>query len=159
MQKTENIFSENKLPALNERIKMLINHYASGSVKLFSEYIKLSSSQKLNRIFNIDKRNGDYPEASTDILLSIANMFSDINMRWLLTGNGDMFLSPKSELTKLQDSNQPCPSCIEKERTIKAKEELISTQLKLINRLEDENESLKAELDCKTHIKKVAQGD
>lgn len=45
-----------------------------------------------------------------------------------------------------------CPNC-------KEKDEHLLTQRKLISRLEDENESLKAELDCKTHIKKVAQGD
>lgn len=90
IEKTENIFSENNLPNINKRIKSLIEYYTNGSVKRFSEMIQLSSSQKLNRIFNIDKRSGQYPEVSSDILLSIANMLSDINTDWLLKGQGDM---------------------------------------------------------------------
>lgn len=89
-EKNENIFSNKPLPAINERVKILVDHYAKGSVKRFSEIINLSSSQKLNRIFNLDKRNNEYPEVSSDILLSIANMLSDINTEWLLTGNGTM---------------------------------------------------------------------
>lgn len=60
MEESENIFSKRPLPAVN------------GSVKRFSEMIHLSSSQKLNRVFNLDRRNNEYPEVSSDILLSIA---------------------------------------------------------------------------------------
>lgn len=110
MEKTENIFSEQKLPDINLRVKTLIDYYTNGSVKRFSELIKLSSSQKLNRIFNIDKRNGEYPEVSSDILISVANMFSEIDARWLLTGQGEMFSSndkfknsqPDNELIEIQ---------------------------------------------------------
>lgn len=49
MQENENILSMNELPPLNLRIKGLIEHYANGSVKKFSEIIQLSSSQKINR--------------------------------------------------------------------------------------------------------------
>ena len=91
MVKSENILSADKLPAINTRIKELIEYYAGGSVKLFSEKINLASSQKLNRIFNIDKRNGEYPDVSSDILIAIANMYSDVDINWILTGNGDMF--------------------------------------------------------------------
>lgn len=94
--KNENIFSNKPLPAINERVKILVDHYAKGSVKRFSEIINLSSSQKLNRVFNLDKRNNEYPEVSSDILLSIANMLSDINTEWLLTGNGTMSKTSRS---------------------------------------------------------------
>ncbi|MEG1499392.1 MAG: hypothetical protein RR333_08245 [Bacteroidales bacterium] len=83
---TENIL----LPPINHRIQKLIKLYAKGSVKKFSEIIGLSSSQKLNRIFNIDIRNQQYPIASIDIITAIANMFSSISMDWLLTGDGPM---------------------------------------------------------------------
>lgn len=110
MEKTENIFSKQKLPDINLRVKTLIDYYTNGSVKRFSELINLSSSQKLNRIFNIDKRNGEYPEVSSDILISVANMFSEIDARWLLTGQGEMFSSndkfknpqPDNELIEIQ---------------------------------------------------------
>lgn len=90
MEESENIFSTKHLPVVNERVKQLVDFYANGSVKRFSEMIHLSSSQKLNRVFNLDKRNNEYPEVSSDILLSIANMFADINTEWLLTGRGEM---------------------------------------------------------------------
>ncbi|MCA6023195.1 MULTISPECIES: hypothetical protein [Bacteroides] len=90
MEESGNIFSIKHLPAVNERVKQLVDFYANGSVKRFSEMIHLSSSQKLNRVFNLDKRNNEYPEVSSDILLSIANMFADINTEWLLTGRGEM---------------------------------------------------------------------
>ena len=90
MGESENIFSTRHLPVVNERVKQLVDFYANGSVKRFSEMIHLSSSQKLNRVFNLDKRNNEYPEVSSDILLSIANMFADINTEWLLTGRGEM---------------------------------------------------------------------
>ena len=99
MEESENIFSRRPLPAVNERVKQLVDFYANGSVKRFSEMIHLSSSQKLNRVFNLDRRNNEYPEVSSDILLSIANMFVDINTEWLLTGRGEM--------TK---TNQPTPA-------------------------------------------------
>lgn len=57
MGESENIFSIKHLPAVNERVKQLVDFYANGSVKRFSEMIHLSSSQKLNRVFNLDKRN------------------------------------------------------------------------------------------------------
>lgn len=95
-EEKENIFSSKPLPAINERVKILVEHYAKGSVKRFSEIINLSSSQKLNRVFNLDKRNNEYPEVSSDILLSIANMLSDINTEWLLTGNGTMSKTSRS---------------------------------------------------------------
>lgn len=91
MAEKENIFSGKPLPAINRRVKMLIDHYAGGSVKMFSELIKLSNSQKLNRIFNVDRRNGEYPIVSSDILIAIANMFSEVDINWVLTGKESMF--------------------------------------------------------------------
>ena len=101
MAKSENIFSEKEIPAINMRVKQLIEYYTGGSVKQFSEKIKLASSQKLNRIFNIDKRNGEFPEVSSDILIAIANMYSEIDINWVLTGRGKMFL----ENTNLPPAN------------------------------------------------------
>ena len=88
---SENIFSEKPLPGINKRVRELIEYYTEGSVMRFSEMIGISSSQKLNRVFNIDKRNGEYPEVSSNILISIANKFRDLNLRWLLTGSENMF--------------------------------------------------------------------
>lgn len=91
MAEKENILSDKPLPAINQRVKMLIDHYAGGSVKMFSELIRLSNSQKLNRVFNVDRRNGEYPIVSSDILMAIANMFSEVDINWVLTGKESMF--------------------------------------------------------------------
>ncbi|WP_052332524.1 hypothetical protein [Bacteroides neonati] len=110
MQENENILSMNELPPLNLRIKGLIEHYANGSVKKFSEIIQLSSSQKINRIFNIDKRNGEFPEASSDILINIANMFSEVDMNWLLTGKGSMFRNEQAHTTPVSTTQITQPA-------------------------------------------------
>jgi hypothetical protein len=89
-EEIEYIFSTNNLSPISIRVRSLINLYAKGSVKRFSEMIELSNSQKLNRVFNVDKRSGRYPDISADILLSIANMFPMISRDWLLTGKGEM---------------------------------------------------------------------
>lgn len=142
MEKAENIFSDQKLPDINFRVKTLIDYYTNGSVKRFSELIKLSSSQKLNRIFNIDKRNGEYPEVSSDILISIANMFSDVDARWLLTGQGEMFLSN------------------DKSKYFRSDNELIETQRELIIQLKARISSLEEKLNQSTsEIKKTILGN
>jgi len=87
------------LPLINQRIKELINFHANGSVKKFSELIELNSSQVLNRIFNLDKRNQEYPSPSSEILLSIANKFEGLNCNWLLTGKGEMYESDEKNIT------------------------------------------------------------
>lgn len=152
--KNENIFSFKPLPALNERVKKLIDFYAGGSVKKFSEMIKLSSSQKLNRIFNLDKRNGEYPEVSSDIILSIANMFSELNTEWLLIGKGEML--KKKELSNTIAE----PSCIyskgaddflykmcrEKDVEIKELSEKVGEQKNKIETLKEEILNLKEEI-------------
>lgn len=77
---------------VSQRIKTLIDKYGDGSVRKFSNLIELASSQKLNRLFNIDIRNNKYPEPSFDIIACIANKFPTINVNWLLTGEGEMLL-------------------------------------------------------------------
>lgn len=98
------MFSSSTFPEINLRVKKLVDYYADGSVKRFSEMIELSNSQKLNRVFNVDKRNGQYPEVSSDIILSIANMLPDVNTQWLLTGDGNM---RKDNNSKVQIIHHP----------------------------------------------------
>jgi hypothetical protein len=74
------------LPAINQRIKNLIEDTSNGSVRAFALDVGLNSSQTLNRIFNIDKRSGKYPEPSLDIISAIANKFETIDLHWLLKG-------------------------------------------------------------------------
>ena len=146
MAKSENIFSVNKLPAINTRIKELIDYYAGGSVKLFSEKVNLASSQKLNRIFNIDKRNGEYPDVSSDILIAIANMYSDVDINWILTGNGDMFRN-KTCLTSSKISSDS--TTLQLVNTISNQAETIGSLKKEIEQLRDKIQRLENDVSSK----------
>lgn len=143
MAKSENILSNKKLPAINMRVRQLIKHYAGGSVKQFSEKIKLASSQKLNRIFNIDKRNGEFPEVSSDILIAIANMYSDIDINWVLTGRGKMFL----ENTNLTSSDSSTDiTTIQLVNTIQLQAETIGSLKKEVEVLQDRIQKLQQDV-------------
>lgn len=61
------------LPDINRRIKNIIDTDFNGNVLRFSKHIGLSSSSKINRLFNKDKRSGNYPDVTTDIILLISN--------------------------------------------------------------------------------------
>lgn len=87
MEVIENIFSGMELPLINRKIQHLVETRANGSVSKFAEMTGMASSQKLNRIFNLDKRSGKYPEPSFNIINKIANKFSDIDMNWLMSEN------------------------------------------------------------------------
>ena len=76
---------------MNARVQMLIDYYARGRVKPFSEDIGLKNPQKLNRIFHRDPRNAQYPIPSIDIVLAIANRYEEVSEAWLLKGQGPMF--------------------------------------------------------------------
>lgn len=161
MGKSENNFSMKCLPAVNERVKMLVDFYANGSVKRFSEMIHLSSSQKLNRVFNLDKRNNEYPEVSSDILLSIANMFVDLSIEWLLTGRGEMIktnqptserhiqtndVSKNKDKEKLDDNKGFSPEIFDKLlSTIKEQQMIIKEQAEEIGILKQTIVQLKQE--------------
>lgn len=143
MAKSENILSIKELPAINLRVRQLIEHYAGGSVKQFSEKIKLASSQKLNRIFNIDKRNGEFPEVSSDILIAIANMYSEIDINWVLTGRGKMFI----EKTNSTSSNSSTDiTTIQLVNTIQLQAETIGSLKKEVEVLQDRIQKLQQDV-------------
>jgi hypothetical protein len=76
------------LPPINKRIRLLVDEISNGSVADFVTLIKIKSHQNLNRIFNVDKRNGKYPEPSAEILNCIKVNLPQINYDWLITGKG-----------------------------------------------------------------------
>lgn len=94
--------SEKKLPADNKRIKDLINILCDGSELLFSKEIGISQP-RINRLFNIDPRNGKYPLPSYEIVQAIINKFIDISPLWLLTGKGQMLINNKKEDSNLEN--------------------------------------------------------
>ena len=79
-----------ELPEINKRIKLLIDEFSNGNVADFVRLTGISSHQVLNRIFNIDKRSGNYPAPSGNILASIQMSIPEINNTWLLKGKGEM---------------------------------------------------------------------
>ncbi|WP_299244084.1 hypothetical protein [uncultured Aquimarina sp.] len=96
-----------ELPGLNNRILKIIEEETFGKVKPFAELIGFSQPQKLNRLFKPDSRNGEYPIPSTDILLAIVERFSDINLEWLLLGEGNQ---RKSGTVRTSSDNQDTPT-------------------------------------------------
>lgn len=63
----------------------------------FSVALGYKSSEKISRLFRDENENAN---PSAEILQDIANKFADLNIVWLLTGNGEMLLnktSPTSE--------------------------------------------------------------
>lgn len=76
-------------PKINLRIKQIIDFKANGSVNKFAKTINIPQ-QTINRLFNLDTRTNKYPLATTEIIVSITELYVDINAEWLLTGRGKM---------------------------------------------------------------------
>ena len=94
------------LPDLNNRIRTVIEDKTNGSVRKFAEKIGLSQ-QKINRLFNIDTRTNKYPTVTSDVLIRIAEMFVDIDPRWLLTGEGTMLIkSLNNDLSEAERADE-----------------------------------------------------
>lgn len=84
MKKNSNFF---------ERILQLIDYYDIKSVNSFAcDYLNYDSSEKINRL----KKENTNP--SYDIIVDISNKFVEIDMNWLITGNGNMLKSNKIEV-------------------------------------------------------------
>lgn len=79
MKKYTNIF---------ERLMYISDYYGFKSVNNFAKIgLGYKSSEKINRL----KKPNTKP--SVDILLDISNKFEDVNLRWLLTGKGNILLN------------------------------------------------------------------
>jgi hypothetical protein len=130
------------VPPINQRIKELIEIYARGSVRKFSQDIGVSS-QLLNRVFNIDKRNGKHPKPSKLIISAIENKFVTLNPEWLLNGMEPMIINnPDSSQginKKVFEDDDPCEKCKKLENELKEK-------CTKINELLEKNLSLSEEL-------------
>lgn len=90
-QQTFQYFIYMEIPNINSRIKQIIDYYTNGVVSKFADTLPNISQQQLNRLFTIDTRTKKYPVATTEVLMSITEMYVDIDSCWLLTGNGNMF--------------------------------------------------------------------
>lgn len=120
---------ENLLPGLNTRIKEIIQKYSNGNVALFSTTLPSITQQRLNRIFNLDTRTKKYPSVPDDILMNIADVYSNVNLDWLLTGRGEM---------EKQSSEIVSEDNITLDINMDAKEVVIKALAEKIQRLESE---------------------
>lgn len=73
----------------SERLTQLINYKGYKNPNEFGKALGYKSSEKIFRLIR-DKTN----KPSIDILMDISNMFDDININYMLTGNGNLLLSP-----------------------------------------------------------------
>lgn len=76
---------DNILPAVNQRIKIIIDSKFNGNVTEFSRELGFNSPQKVNRLFKIDNRTQKFPVPSTDMLAKISNLF-EISLDELIKG-------------------------------------------------------------------------
>ncbi len=72
------------MESIASRLKNFIQHKEL-STSAFSRALKYKSCEKIARLF---RTKGAKP--SVDIVADIAHQFSELNIRWLLTGEGDM---------------------------------------------------------------------
>ena len=61
------------LPPKNQAIKNIIRDRFDGNVSAFCRELDMKDTQRINRLFSIDKRNGKYPTPSTEILELVSN--------------------------------------------------------------------------------------
>lgn len=88
------------MPLVTQRIRQIIDANYNGSVRAFCLSIGLVDSQKVNRLFKPDKRNGKYPTPSIDIVSLISNKL-DISLLWLQAGEGSMLKDSKKNAQAL----------------------------------------------------------
>lgn len=68
-----------------ERLSQIIDYYNIGNVnKLAKDYLNYNSSEKLNRLKDASKN------PSLNIIVDISNRFEEINLVWLVKGEGSM---------------------------------------------------------------------
>ena len=88
------------MPRLNERIKKIIDVLYKGDVTIFSEkLLNTIPQEKINRLFDIDKKTKQYPTIPDDVLIGIAMCISEINLEWLFRGNEEMLKSEQKSIT------------------------------------------------------------
>lgn len=84
MRVNKNYDVEN-LPIVTKRIKQVIDEKFNGNTRQFCLGMGLTNSAKVNRLFILDKRSGNYPVPSSDILLMISNTYN-VSIDWLMKG-------------------------------------------------------------------------
>lgn len=128
MKNNTNIF-------VSDRLLQLIQHYDISTL----EFSKLIGFERADKIYNI--LNGKF-NPSFEILVAITNKFVEVNIDWLITGNGTMLRQSNSDavLPVIEQSNSDPPTCLlceAKDGIIAAQKAQIETQAEYIECLKE----------------------
>lgn len=74
---------------ISRRLNSFLQHKAL-STSAFCRILQYRSCEKIARLFRLK-----HAKPSVDILEDIANHFSDLNIHWLITGNGEMLVTQR----------------------------------------------------------------
>jgi transcriptional regulator with XRE-family HTH domain len=116
---------------IGNRISLLIKQLGHNK-NSFSKAIGLSNNVTIGNIANGVKK------PSFEVLEKIIQSFDNINVRWLITGEGEPLITPG-------DNKTDCASCREKDRIIKElQEQSIKDKERIIQLLEKKSSTKKA---------------
>ena len=94
MSKTTNFFG---------RLERICEVKKLRGIAELAEKLGYSSAEKLNRLNRIGKANPSY-----NILVDLTNLFADVNVRWLLTGEGDVLSKERSaKMALVEETVEP----------------------------------------------------
>lgn len=102
------------------RLLDIINYLDSNPTK-FGKDLGYSSSEKIRRLTKYENANPSY-----QILKDICTRFPQIDIKWLLSGQGEMLKSESDQCQELETQYRICPLCKEKDERIKTLERLIA---------------------------------
>ena len=94
------------------RLKMLLDHKKIGIIDL-AIMLGYNSPQKIYRLFNTP---GALP--SCQIIEDLSNKFEDLNLNWLFTGKGTMFLQDTRDLKESGEFKEKYYSCLEEKEKL-----------------------------------------
>lgn len=123
--------------SINERIFQVLDYYGDTRYK-FSKKSGISESSILN-IYKAKNKPG------YDFIEKLLLIYEAINARWLITGEGSMFIESSQPISsKNQLPEGPCRECKQRERTIISQEKTIHLLEEKIDSIQRENRQNKS---------------
>jgi transcriptional regulator with XRE-family HTH domain len=136
--------------SISDRIQLLMKELGYNK-NSFSKAIGLSNNVTIGRIVNENR------QPSYEILSRIAQTFGSVNIRWLLSGEGEMLQKEKSEKVEGYD-NMPTPDIIKHyEKMVDRQDKQIERLLEQVARLESDIRNLQEERDNREKLDNTKQ--
>ena len=82
-----------ELPDINKRVKFLIQQYAQGNYSKFCKIIQIKNHNQITRLFRLNSSSNNYPLPSADIIYKIAKYLVEVDLNWLISGQGNYLKS------------------------------------------------------------------